>query len=106
MTNMNLINFIVDKLDELKATGILHLDVRGKSSITDDMVICTGSSSRQVCALAEKLILACKQASIETFGDEGKATADWIVVDLGQVMVHIMQRESRELYQLEKLWSK
>lgn len=101
---MNLIHFIVDKLDDLKATDILHLDVRGKSSITDDMVICTGSSTRHVSALAHKLVNECKLAGIETFGEEGKETADWIVVDLGQAIVHIMQQESRDLYQLEKLW--
>lgn len=101
---MNLIDFIIDKLDDLKATEILRLDVRGKSSITDDMVICTGSSTRHVAALAHKLISECKLAGIETFGEEGRETADWIVVDLGQVLVHIMQQESRDMYQLEKLW--
>lgn len=101
---MNLVDFIIDKLDDLKATNILHLDVRGKSPVTDDMVLCTGSSSRHVSALADKLISECKIAGIETFGEEGKATSDWIVVDLGQVIVHIMQGESREMYQLEKLW--
>lgn len=101
---MNLIDFIIDKLDALKATEILRLDVRGKSSITDDMVICTGSSTRHVAVLAHKLICECKLVGIETFGEEGRETADWIVVDLGQVLVHIMQQESRDMYQLEKLW--
>ncbi|HDR1055939.1 TPA: ribosome silencing factor [Pasteurella multocida] len=99
-----LVDFIIDKLDDLKATDILHLDVRGKSPITDDMVICTGNSSRHVSSLAQNLITECKQAGFETFGDEGQETADWIVVDLGQAIVHIMQADSREMYQLEKLW--
>ncbi|XYU90795.1 ribosome silencing factor [Pasteurella multocida] len=97
-----LVDFIIDKLDDLKATDILRLDVRGKSPITDDMVICTGNSSRHVSSLAQNLITECKQAGFETFGDEGQETADWIVVDLGQAIVHIMQADSREMYQLER----
>ena len=102
---MKLVDFLVNKLDDLKATDILTIDVRGKSSITDDMIICTGTSSRHVSSLAQKLIDESKQAGFETFGEEGKATADWIVVDFGQAMVHILQADSRELYQLEKLWA-
>lgn len=100
-----LVDFIVDKLDNLKAIEIQRIDVRGKSSVTDEMIICTGTSERHVSALAQKLIDESKQAGIETFGEEGKATADWVVVDFGQAIVHIMQRESREMYQLEKLWA-
>ena len=102
---MTLVDFIVTKLDDLKATEIQRIDVRGKSSVTDDMVICTGSSSRHVSSLAQKLIDESKLAGFETFGEEGKTTAEWIVVDFGQAIVHIMQRESREMYQLEKLWA-
>lgn len=98
-------DFLINKLDDLKATEILAIDVRGKSSVTDDMIICTGTSSRHVSALAQKLIDDSKRAGFETFGEEGKATADWVVVDFGPAMVHIMQRESREMYQLEKLWA-
>ncbi len=102
---MNLTEFLIEKLDDLKATDIQLIDVRGKSSITDNMIICTGTSSRHVSSLAQKLIDESKQAGIESFGEEGKATADWIVVDFGQAIVHIMQQESREMYQLEKLWA-
>ncbi|OOF38297.1 ribosome silencing factor [Rodentibacter trehalosifermentans] len=102
---MSLVKFIIDTLEGLKGSDIVHFDVRGKSSITENMVICTGTSSRQVAAMADNLIAECKKAGIETFGEEGKNTADWIVVDLGQTLVHIMQRDARELYQLEKLWA-
>ncbi len=101
---MNLVDFLVNKLDDLKGTDILTLDVRGKSSITDHMILCTGTSSRHVMSLAQKLIDESKQAGVETFGEEGKSTADWVVVDFGQAIVHIMQANSREMYQLEKLW--
>lgn len=102
---MSLVEFLTHTLDGLKGTDIVHFNVKGKSSITDDMIICSGSSSRQVAAMADNLIAECKKAGIETFGEEGKNTAEWIVVDLGQAMVHIMQRDARELYQLEKLWA-
>lgn len=102
---MNLTEFLIEKLDDLKATDIQLIDVRGKSSITDNMIICTGTSSRHVSSLAQKLIDESKQAGIESFGEEGKTTADWVVVDFGQAIVHIMQQESREMYQLEKLWA-
>ena len=103
--DMNLTEYLIEKLDDLKATNIQHIDVRGKSSITDNMIICTGTSSRHVASLAQKLIDESKQAGSERFGEEGKATADWVVVDFGQAIVHIMQQESREMYQLEKLWA-
>ncbi|WP_040975358.1 ribosome silencing factor [Necropsobacter massiliensis] len=102
---MNLVDFLINKLDDLKATDILAIDVRGKSSVTEDMIICTGTSGRHVSAVAQKLIDESKLAGFATFGQEGKATADWVVVDFGQAIVHIMQRESRETYQLEKLWA-
>ncbi|PJG82810.1 ribosome silencing factor [Caviibacterium pharyngocola] len=102
---MTLTDFLMTKLDDLKATDILNFDVRGNSSVTDNMIICTGTSARHVASLAQKLIDESKQAGFEAFGEEGKATADWVAVDFGQAIVHIMQRESRELYQLEKLWS-
>lgn len=102
---MSLVEFVVKTLDDLKGTEIAHFDVRGKSSVTENMVICTGTSSRQVSAMADNLIAECKKAGVETFGEEGKNTADWIVVDLGQTIVHIMQRDAREMYQLEKLWA-
>ena len=102
---MSLVQFLTETLDGLKGTDIVHFNVKGKSSITDDMIICTGASSRQVSAMADNLIAECKKAGIETFGEEGENTADCIVVDLGQAIVHIMQRDARELYQLEKLWA-
>lgn len=101
---MNLVDFLTSKLDDLKAEQIEVIDVRGNSSITDHMIVCTGTSARHVAALAQKLIEEAKQAGVESFGDEGQATADWVAVDFGQAIVHILQRESREIYQLERLW--
>lgn len=101
----NLVNFLVETLEGLKAQAIESIDVRGKSSITDTMIICTGTSSRHVASMADNLINEAKQAGVEVFASEGKAVADWIVVDFGQAIVHLLQQESREMYQLEKLWA-
>lgn len=100
----NLVTFLSETLDGLKAQDIEILDVRGKSSITDTMIICSGTSSRHTASTADNLITEAKKAGVEVFASEGKAVADWIVVDFGQAIVHIMQKESREMYQLEKLW--
>ena len=101
----SLVHFLVEKLDDLKAEEIQAIDVKGKSSITETMILCCGTSSRHVAALAQKLITEAKQHQIEVFAEEGSKTADWVVVDFGQAIVHIMQREAREMYQLEKLWA-
>ncbi|KGQ69901.1 ribosome silencing factor RsfS [Chelonobacter oris] len=100
----SLVKAVIEVLDDLKAGDISIFDVRGNNGITDNMVICTGTSSRHVGAIARNLADSCKEKGIESFGSEGIETADWVVVDFGQVIVHVMQQESRDLYQLEKLW--
>lgn len=101
----NLVHFLTDTLAGLKAEDIQTIDVKGKSSITDTMIVCTGTSSRHVASTADNLIEESKKAGVDVFAHEGKNVADWIVIDFGQAIVHILQRESRELYQLEKLWA-
>lgn len=98
-------DFVIDKIDDLKGQDIVAIDVHGKSSITDCMVICTGTSTRHVMSIADHVVQASRAAGMLPLGVEGEAAADWIVVDLGDVMVHVMQEESRHLYELEKLWS-
>lgn len=102
--SQNLVEFLVDTLDGLKAQDIQTIDVKGKSSITDAMIICTATSSRHAASTAQNLMDESKKAGVEVFAEEGKAVADWVVVDFGQAIVHILQQESREMYQLEKLW--
>lgn len=97
-------DFIIDKLDDMKAENIVTIDVQGKSSITDYMIICTATSNRHVAAIADKLIASAKEEKLLVLGFEGQQVSDWVVVDLDQIIVHIMQDESRELYELEKLW--
>lgn len=105
MLDTMLKDFVVDKIDDLKGQDIITLDVRGKSSITDCMVICTGTSSRHVMSIADHVVQASRATGLMPLGVEGENAADWIVVDLGDVIVHVMQEESRRLYELEKLWS-
>ncbi|MEM8084609.1 ribosome silencing factor [Morganella morganii] len=100
-----LLEFIIDKLEDSKAQDIITIDVRGKSSITDHMIICTGTSSRHLASVADNLVTDCRQAGMMPFGVEGQGISDWIVVDLGEAIVHVMQDESRRMYELEKLWS-
>ncbi|MBI6548371.1 ribosome silencing factor [Xenorhabdus lircayensis] len=97
--------FVIDKLEDSKAQDIVSIDVRGKSSITDCMVICTGTSNRHLMSVADNLVDDCRQAGIMPMGVEGQGISDWIVVDLGEIMVHVMQEDSRRMYELEKLWS-
>nr|WP_255705579.1 ribosome silencing factor [Xenorhabdus sp. PB61.4] len=105
MQGTELQQFIIDKLEDSKAQDIVSIDVRGKSSITDCMVICTGTSSRHLMSVADNLVDDCREAGIMPMGVEGQGISDWIVVDLGEVMVHVMQEDSRRMYELEKLWS-
>lgn len=97
--------FVIDKIDDLKGQDIVSLDVQGKSSITDCMIICTGTSTRHVMSIADHVVQESRAAGLIPLGIDGKNTADWVVVDLGEVIVHVMQEESRVLYELEKLWS-
>ncbi len=105
MQGTELQQFIIDKLEDSKAQDIVSIDVRGKSSITDCMLICTGTSTRHLMSVADNLVDDCREAGIMPLGVEGQGISDWIVVDLGEVMVHVMQEDSRRMYELEKLWS-
>ena len=81
------------------------LDVRGKSSITDCMIICSGSSNRHVCSIADHVAEELRHAGLQPLGIEGESEGEWVLVDMGDVIVHVMQDDTRALYQLEKLWS-
>lgn len=105
MESQQLNQFVKDKIDDMKGRDIIELDVRGKSSITDTMIICSGNSKRHVVAIAENMVVEAKQANIAPTSIEGKETGEWVLVDFGDVIVHVMQDESRDFYQLEKLWA-
>lgn len=95
---------VLSSLDDDKAEDVVQIDLRGKSSVADHMVIATGRSTRQVAAMAEKLMDRVKQASGETPRAEGMEAADWVLIDAGDVIVHVFRPEVRDFYQLEKMW--
>lgn len=101
----SLVKLVVEALEDVKAQDIRILDVRDKTSVTDIMVIASGSSARQVKALSERVIEYAKKQNITPVGVEGEKDAEWVLVDLVDVVVHIMQPVIRDFYQLEKLWS-
>ncbi|GAB55251.1 ribosome-associated protein [Glaciecola punicea ACAM 611] len=104
MNQQEFTNFVIDKVDDMKAKNITVIDVTGKSSVTDTLVICSGTSKRHVSAIAENVIVECKQARHAPLSVEGKAQGEWVLVDLGDIVLHVMQDETRDFYQLEKLW--
>ena len=100
----DLIAAVIASLEEDKAEDIVVIDLRGRSSMADQMVVCSGRSTRQVSAISEKLIDRLKQEYGFTPRSEGLETGDWVLIDAGDVVVHVFRPEVREFYQLEKLW--
>lgn len=105
MTGDELKQFTINALEELKAEDIIALDVKDKTSITDWIVVATGSSSRHVKSIANNVVVEAKKAGKQPLGIEGENDGEWVLVDLGDVIVHVMQRQVREYYDLESLWS-
>ena len=95
---------ILSSLDDDKAEDVVQIDLRGKTAMGDYMVVATGRSTRQVAAMAEKLLDRLKQDYGRLARVEGKDTGDWVLIDTGDVIVHIFRPEVREFYQLEKMW--
>jgi ribosome-associated protein len=95
---------ILDALDEDKAEEILSIDIKGKSSVADRLVIASGRSQRHVAALAEHLIEKLKAAGATDIKAEGLPHADWVLVDAGDVIVHLFRPEVRHFYNIEKIW--
>lgn len=99
-----LLDFILDELAQEKAEDIVTIGLKGKSEIADAMVVCSGRSTRQVSSIAEKLSDRLKQEMGVLCKLEGKAQGDWVLIDAGDVIIHVFRPEVREFYQLEKLW--
>jgi ribosome-associated protein len=96
---------VIDALDELKAKDIREIDVRGKTSIADLLVIASGTSARHVKSIADEVVKFAKKAGVMPLGVEGEQEAEWVLVDLGDVIVHVMLPRIREFYGLERLWT-
>ena len=99
-----LLKSVIDAVENLKAQDVVELDVRGKSSVCDFMVIASGTSTRHVKSVADEVVRFAKQLDVMPLGVEGEREAEWVLVDLGDVVVHIMQPAIRSYYNLEELW--
>lgn len=104
-STQQLLECVRQATEELKARDVVEIDVIGKSSVTDFMVIASGTSSRHVKSIADEVVKFAKNLGIMPLGVEGEREAEWVLVDLGDVLVHVMLPRVREFYALERLWT-
>jgi len=100
-----LLDVVLDTLDNAKAEDVVTIDIKGKTSIGDQMVVASGRSQRHVGAVADNLIRKLKDEGFGRARVEGLPHCDWVLIDAGDVIVHIFRPEVREFYNLEKMWS-
>lgn len=105
MNTLDLQKLTINSLEDLKGQDIVALDVADRTSVTDWMIVVTGTSARHVKSLANEVVEKSKEAGVRPLGVEGEEDGNWILVDLGDVLTHVMTRESRDFYALEKLWA-
>lgn len=102
--SMSMLDLVLNSLQDDKAEDIVPIDLSGKSSMADHMVVASGRSSRQVASISEKLVQRVKENTGILAKLEGKGGGDWVLVDIGDIIVHVFRPEVREFYQLEKMW--
>lgn len=106
MTDLNALKtLVIDALEDMKAKDIVVLDVKPLTSVADLMVVASGTSNRHVKSIADRIREKAREAGIKPLGVEGEEAAEWVLVDLADIIVHVMQPETRRFYDLEKLWS-
>jgi ribosome-associated protein len=98
-------NLIVDALEDRKGRDVVTLDVAAISDVTDYMIVASGTSNRHVKALVDQVVEAATEAGVKPLGVEGRETHEWVLVDVGDALVHVMQAEARRFYDLERLWA-
>lgn len=99
------LSLILSRLDDMKAEETITIDLRGKSSITDYMIVTSGRANRHVGAIAENVAKGLKESGIAAPHIEGLPNCDWVLIDSGDVIVHVFRPEVREFYNLEKMWT-
>ena len=100
-----LLRHVLKAVEELKARDVVDIDVRGKTSVCDFMVVASGTSTRHVKSIADEVVRFAKKLDVMPLGVEGEREAEWVLVDLGDVVVHVMLPRVREFYALERLWT-
>ena len=101
---LNLLNVVISSLEEFKAQDIVKIDLVGKTSMADFMLIASGTSSRQIRAIAENTLTEIKKGSNVNVNIEGLNQGDWVLIDSGDIIIHLFRPEVREFYNLEKMW--
>ena len=101
---LNLLNVVISSLEEFKAQDITKIDLVGKTSMADFMLIASGTSSRQIRAIAENTATTIKKSSNVNVNIEGLNQGDWVLIDGGDIIIHLFRPEVREFYNLEKMW--
>ena len=99
-----LLQLVHESLEDFKAIDIQEIDVSGQNPLTDRFIVASGNSTRHVKSMAENLVLKAKAAGCPPLGVEGEARAEWVLVDLNDIIVHLMLPKTRAFYNLEKLW--
>ena len=105
MDSKQLADVVEAALEDIKARDVRRLDIGRLSTIADYMIVASGTSDRHVRSIADRAVEAAKKAGVEMLGLEGEDSAEWVLVDLGDVILHVMQPQAREFYKLESLWS-
>lgn len=105
MQSEALTEFVVEKIEDIKGRDIIIIDIRDKASFADYMVVASGNSNRHVKSVAQHVGMECRGKGVQPLGIEGNDIGEWALVDLGDVVVHVMTDEQRDRYQLEQLWS-
>lgn len=104
MSSSKLLELVLSIADDMKANDITSIDVRHLTDVTDTIVVCSGTSNRHTRSISEQLISTIKAQGFKPLGVEGQEEGEWVLVDLGDVVVHVMLPQVREFYSLEKLW--
>ncbi len=102
---MRIAEIVLMRLDEDKAEDVVAIDLQGKSPLADTIIVASGRSQRHVSALADRLLRALKEGGFGKAAIEGLPQADWVLIDVGDVIVHLFRPEVRAFYQIEKIWS-
>ena len=105
MNSESLKDLVLDALDDIKGKDVVELDVRRQTDIADYMIVATGNTARQVNALVDNVLEKAKAAGAVVIGVEGQDTGEWVLIDLGDVITHVMLPDVRAFYDLERLWS-